>query len=533
MRQLCSIIILACALFAGGNELKYKPSGYAKDLYLLKFMGQDITPNEAYEAYFLTKAPKSEHSSFLLKKTKSKKLSRLFDCMDTNTTKALKKSPECAELSVSYTKLSEQAIKNDDDAKALSLLIKDAAPEKSSKIDKIITAKNSESLDLTNALEIYFDTSKNFRMRFLDKDLNATEQLYKDSRLKRIIKWALFDKNSSNLPRSISKLECKNIEGGDELFFEALLKIRFNSDPTECLIKSIKQSSKESDKDRALFWLYLYTNDTSYLDKAAKGGLNFYSMLAKEATDGELSVNFVDYSQKFTKTSDVNGSDPFFWQELRAKLKNSDSEQLEKIKKKLAFKNTESYYQYVKEKEEGFRKSYFLLPYKDAFSEYNSTQKTLLHAIGRQESLFMAGDVSSAYAIGVMQIIPILGEELAEKRREKIEFFELFEPSKNISYGATHFRWLESKVTHPTLIAVSFNAGYGFFRRIEKDGLFTFKDKELLRYEPFWSIENIPYDETRDYAKKVSLNYAVYSTKFNESVTLTRLLEKLLEIRQK
>lgn len=516
------------------SELRTKPAGYAKDLFLLDFMEQNITASQAYEAYFLTKSPKSKHSTLLLKKTASKKLRKLFDCMDTNTTRALKKTPECAELSVSYVKLSSLAIDDSKDVKQLAELIDAQSHEKAAKIEKMLLIKNSIDTNASELFSIYFDTSKAFRAKFLDKNITIDDGFYKDAKIKRAIKWALFDKNASNLQNTLSNLECKNIQDSEALFFESLLKIKYQKNPIECLAKSAKIATRASDRDRSIFWLYLYTGDTAVLRKAANDDLNFYSKLAQEATDTEPKhISFVDYSSKFTKTSDINGSDPFFWQELRAKIKNANKVELEKIEKQLAYKNTESYYLYAKEKATGFKNDYFLLPYKDSFEEFNSTQKTLLHAIGRQESTFIPGDVSGAYAIGVMQIIPILGEELAQKRKEKISFFELFEPSKNISYAATHFKWLEAEVSHPILIAVSFNAGYGFFRRIEKNGLFTFKDEKLFKYEPFWSIENIPYDETRDYAKKVALNYSVYSEKFDEKISLTRLLENLIELRRK
>lgn len=78
----------------------------------------------------------------------------------------------------------------------------------------------------------------------------------------------------------------------------------------------------------------------------------------------------------------------------------------------------------------GTKKELYLIPYRDASQTIMTLKKTLLHAIERQESLFIHGIVTSGYAIRVMQIIPILGEELGAKRKEKFDFFELFEPKK-------------------------------------------------------------------------------------------------------
>jgi soluble lytic murein transglycosylase len=538
LRLLCSFLTLSACLFALSlEELRDKPPGYAKDLFLLRLMEQNNTKNEAYESYFLSKTPKSEHSTLLLKKSGSKKLSKLFDCMDTNLTRALKKTPECAELGVNYKKISTSLLTNPNESLLLAEHIKEAAPQKSSKIELLsnLTSKK-QHLD-KELINVYFETSKEFRAAFFDLELGDTElaSILDSQSSKRFIKWVLFDKNAAQLQKSVSKIECKDASDGETLFFLSLLKLKNLQNTTGCFEKAAKNSKNESDRDRANFWAYLTSDNAEFLKKVANSkDTNFYSLAAKEKLNIELkNIEFVETNDA-KRVDDINISSPFLWQDFRAKIKHSDSSQLDKILKKYAdIKDGDAYYLYAKDKKEGYKKELFLLPYKENFADFNASQKTLLHAIGRQESLFVPGVVSSAYATGVMQIIPILAEELAVKRKEKLDFFELFEPKKNISYAATHFKWLEEKVKHPTLIAVSYNAGYGFFRRIQREGLFVFKDEQTMPYEPFWSIENIPYDETRNYAKKVSLNYAVYSEKFGEKISLTQLLESLVQLRHK
>ncbi len=538
MRLLCSLFLLASFVFALTlDELRSKPSGYAKDLFLLKFLEQNITIEEANEAYFLTKMPKSEHSALLLKKSGSKKLLKLFDCMDSNITKILKKEPECAELGVNYKKISTALLSKEEAPQRLSALIASVAPEKSKKIDSLVSLSlKTQELD-ENSIDAYFDSSKEFRAAYFNLQLSDDElkkiALSKNS--KRFIKWALFDKNGSALQKSLSRLDCRDIQDGEALFFLGLIKIKHGGEPLGCFVKSAKLFDKQSDKDRANFWAYLLSKNEAFLKNiSSEYSLNFYSLIAKERQKEEFkNIEFIEVPNGF-KSEDVNVSNPFYWSAFRSKLKNANYFELAKIAAEHAkIKDADAYYLLAKERLAGGKKELFLTPYKDAFADFNNSQKILLHAIGRQESLFIQGDVSGAYAIGVMQLIPLLAKELAEKRKEKLEFLELFEPAKNISYAATHFKWLESKVKHPTLIAISYNAGYGFFRRVEKEGLFMFNDDGLMAYEPFWSIENIPYDETRDYAKKVSINYAIYSQKFMEPTTLTKLLENLVKSRRK
>lgn len=540
MRPLFSFLLSVSICFGVSlDSLKKEPSGYAKDLFLLDILKGDISSKEAYEAFFLTKTPKSEHSSLLLKKTGSKKLAKLFDCMDSNITKALKKTPECAELGVNYKKISNLLMLGSSEPVELSKNISEAAPEKAAKIELLSKiALERRALD-AKSVEIYFETSKEFRAAFFNTQIDDTniDAILAAPNTKRFVKWVLFDANQTNLQKSIAKAEPKSSYDEETLFFMGLTKLKQGEEALGCFKMAAENAKSVDGRDRALFWAYLSSKSQEFLKQLSNGNeVNFYSTLAKEMLGvKQKNIEFLEPDDaKESVSNELNTTSPFYWQRFRDQVKKAGRHELEKLAKTMfEQKDAEAYYTYAKEKLDGYKKEYFLLPYKEVFKDFNESQKTLLHAIGKQESLFIPGDVSSAYAIGVMQIIPILAEELAQKRKEKLSFFELFEPSKNISYAATHFKWLESKVGHPTLIAVSYNAGYGFFRRIEKEGLFRFDDDAMLAYEPFWSIENIPYDETRNYAKKVSLNYSVYSEKFGEKITLTRLLENLVSLRRK
>lgn len=509
------------------EELSQKPAGYTRDLFLLMHMQKEDT--NPYAPFFLTSSPKSEHSKTLLQKSGSQSLSKLFDCMDSNISKALQKTPECAELGVNIKKISDETPQNRDEISRLADHIQSVAPKKAAKIRELLSISLGEKPSITQLLDSYFESSKGFRGRFLDINLSEgeLEEIKKSKSLKRFVKWSCFDNTMPNLQSSLARLTPEGIDDSETLFFMALLKIKYQKDPEESLKKAQKMAKKDDERARALFWLYLYGKDEKYLSQAAKLTLNFYTLLSMERTGvSPKRVEFVETDG--VRATNKAVENPFLWYELRALVKQKEREALKKLESELAgSKDGEAYALYARENLEGYKKEYFLLPYKEYFEEYNSSQKLLLHAIARQESLFVPTVVSSAYAIGVMQIIPLLAKELAQKRGETLEFTELFSPKKNISYGATHFKWLESKLGHPTLMAIAFNAGYGFFRRVQREGLFRFDGGETQKYEPFWSIEHIPYDETRGYAKKVSLNYAIYSSKFTERITLTELLQRL------
>ncbi|MBX7149640.1 transglycosylase SLT domain-containing protein [bacterium] len=126
----------------------------------------------------------------------------------------------------------------------------------------------------------------------------------------------------------------------------------------------------------------------------------------------------------------------------------------------------------------------------------------LIWALMRQESGFRPGIVSPADAIGLMQIIPQTGRELA-KELSDFDFHhdDLKDAYTNIRYGTQyiHDRLTEFK-NMPYAIA-SYNAGPNAVNRWKRWG-------DKLAHDEF--IELIPYTETNNYVKKVLRNYWIY-----------------------
>jgi soluble lytic murein transglycosylase len=71
------------------------------------------------------------------------------------------------------------------------------------------------------------------------------------------------------------------------------------------------------------------------------------------------------------------------------------------------------------------------------------------------------------------------------------------------------------------MVAYAYNGGIGFVRRKVLP-----KFKYMGKYEPFLSMELIPYDESREYGKKVIANYVIYSQIFEKNITLHQVLKK-------
>ena len=119
-----------------------------------------------------------------------------------------------------------------------------------------------------------------------------------------------------------------------------------------------------------------------------------------------------------------------------------------------------------------------------------------------------------------MQLMPFLVDSLKHKMPNKITCYsDMFEPKNNISYAARHLKWLDTQLDNPLLKAYAYNAGLGFIKKYIKSGKFTDK-----KYEPFLSMELVPYEESREYGKKVLANYVVYRRLFGRPVTLHELM---------
>jgi soluble lytic murein transglycosylase len=167
--------------------------------------------------------------------------------------------------------------------------------------------------------------------------------------------------------------------------------------------------------------------------------------------------------------------------------------------------------------------NYFILPYKKYIQDYDKDKQALLLAIARQESRFIPSSVSSSYALGMMQFMPFLARATAKiKKIKDFDLDDMFNPGTAYSFAYDHIRYLQRKLKHPLFVAYAYNGGIGFTKRMLKSGFF-----QKGKYEPFISMELVPYGESRRYAKKVLSNYIVYKEILGEKVTLKNLLKKL------
>lgn len=142
----------------------------------------------------------------------------------------------------------------------------------------------------------------------------------------------------------------------------------------------------------------------------------------------------------------------------------------------------------------------------EAFPENASIEPELVWAIMREESLFQVDARSSVGALSLLQLMPATATELAsEKGMAGFKGEDLFDPKTNITLGALYLDQLASRFDGRMSAAIgSYNAGaYRVSQWLEGEAR-TLDDD-------VW-VENIPYDQTRAYVKRVMRSLHVYKT---------------------
>lgn len=126
-----------------------------------------------------------------------------------------------------------------------------------------------------------------------------------------------------------------------------------------------------------------------------------------------------------------------------------------------------------------------------------------IYSIMRQESSFNPQARSQMDAFGLMQLLPEVAKKSATANSIQYEEPEdLYEPHVNIPIGSAHLRELWDKYNGEIILAVaSYNAS--------ESAILTWL-KTRYRGDTLEFIEDVPYDETRDYVKLVLRNLVTY-----------------------
>jgi peptidoglycan lytic transglycosylase len=145
-------------------------------------------------------------------------------------------------------------------------------------------------------------------------------------------------------------------------------------------------------------------------------------------------------------------------------------------------------------------------------------EPAVVYSIARQESAFNPKTVSSAKAMGLMQVTPEAGRYIAKKFGVAFDQHRLLHDNVyNVQMGAAELHDnIERYRGSYILTFAGYNAGSG---RV-KEWIERYGDPRDPRVDPVDWVERIPFSETRNYVQRILENLQVYRVRFGGGTRL-------------
>ena len=147
----------------------------------------------------------------------------------------------------------------------------------------------------------------------------------------------------------------------------------------------------------------------------------------------------------------------------------------------------------------------FPLAYRDGVvnqARASALDPAWVYAVIRQESGFRPDARSPVGALGLMQLMPATGRQIARELRDATDDPPLLQPDANIRYGVHYLRrMLERLQNNPVLATAAYNAG--------PHKVAQWLPARAAVPADVW-VETIPYRETRAYVQRVMEYAAIY-----------------------
>ena len=476
-------------------ELLTKPKSYVRDFYLTEFMKQTNSPILAFKAYTsLYRIRLFKHLRIL---SRFKEFQKIYKCV--NVKKEYLREVDISCILNNGLSLRTISKLNQRDLMYLYFHLPDG---KVKKAVRVFLFNDFSKIFKDRKLGYYFILA--YPNKKIDQFIDNFD-IFKGKEFYLFVKSAVIHR-LSKIQTSLNDVDFINV--GDKAKWWLFLNAMLLKDEKRAL--NILHSIRKKD-DKIYFWLYKLTGNKIYFNKLLKNPrVSFYRLYAREEVNKKflIETNIIFNS---IKKSPYDQTNPWSVLKFFDDLKIVNPFKLAKLTDN---QSTIALKAIALDKAFHYRKNFFITP--PIYKDKNITFKAFVYAIIRQESRFIPASVSSSYALGAMQIMPFLVKEL------KGDIFKQFDYKENIRLGVKHLKWLFSKLKDPLMVAYAYNGGIGFVKRRVKS-YFKYKGK----YEPFLSMELIPYDESREYGKKVITNFVIYSHIFGDKkLTLHKLLKK-------
>jgi len=492
-----SLLFLPFFLFALDlSELLTHPKSYVRDFYLTEYMKETNSSVLAYKAYSAMYRQKPyKHLRILAKKNDL--FNDIYSCVNVTKNNLRNVSVSC----ILNNGLSLKTIATLD-KKDLNYLYSELPEGKVRSAVYAFLKNDFSNIFKDRDLGYYFII--NYPKKEIDQDIKDLS-VFEDSYFHLFVKYAVLN-DLPKIQNSLLKLDYQNYNDRVKwwLFLNAMKHSKIS------LAKDIL-TSMSNKNSKIYFWMWRLGDKTAFESLLHNPRVDVYTLYAYEEAGKEFFIkNKIIYNSIDKPKYDQ--SDPWdvlkFWDEFKK------TDDLFAFARELDSNKSIALKALVLDKAFKFKYNIFITP--DIYKDENVTFRSFVYGIARQESRFIPASVSRSYALGTMQIMPFLIRDM------KGDVFKQFDYDQNIKLGVKHLKWLFSKLHDPLMVAYAYNGGIGFVNRRVKN-YFSYKGK----YEPFLSMELVPYDESREYGKKVIANYVIYNHLFgNDEITLHGVLKK-------
>ncbi|QOY55870.1 lytic transglycosylase domain-containing protein [Candidatus Sulfurimonas marisnigri] len=508
------------------NDIDSKPASRAKDFMIWQYLKQNINSSEADKAYQQVNNKKNNKLLYAYsKKTKNQEIKKKISCKKKSNLFKIKDS-ECLELAFSPYK----ALKYTNYQR--NVLTKRLKSKPKVKILNILNekhlAKNYKSYDADTILTLFNNTGYRYRRKYLNMQLNKEflDSLTSSWRISQFIKTVIHDDKLDKLQQSLFYIDGQKLNSKSN-FFLALNSLRHSE--KDYAIKYFKLSRSQAkykiDVDKNNFWLYKITKHKDYLNKLLLSmDINIYTLFARE----KMSVDFKNYFSSLETNGEVSKKsllDPFEWNKILKEIKSTEKDELFNLAKLYKQKEMLPVQALIIQKANQHNMHGYMMPYDKHLKGLSLDSKALVYALMRQESNMIPSALSRSYALGLMQIMPFVTDDISKRIKEPIKNYdEMFIPKNNIRYSRAHIKWMQKSLYHPLFMAYAYNGGMGFFKKHLLKGNFSKGE-----YEPFLSMEMMSNSESREYGKRVLANYVMYKKVMGDEISIAHLFDILTQ----
>ena len=143
----------------------------------------------------------------------------------------------------------------------------------------------------------------------------------------------------------------------------------------------------------------------------------------------------------------------------------------------------------------------------ETYAKEYQLEEALIYGVILCESHFEQTAVSPAGAIGLMQVTEETGKWAAAQLGMNPDTLDLTDPDTNIRIGCWYLSWLNEKFSGVSeTVLAGYNAGHGSVARWLAD--------EAMSWDGI-TLDEIPYEETKSYVKRVKLAEQAYRLRFH------------------